>query len=138
MITKTTLYSDEDIFNLAYDYGNPSDAYFELGQKLLKKWENGKAAKLHRDHAYSDDYSDDYLDAVDDLIKEKTGVTLSKIQKYNNIIWADNMKKTKQEYKNIIFGNSRRSQRSRSKSRSNRRKYSVKRLSSKSKSKSRR
>ena len=35
--------------------------------------------------------SDEAFEALDDLIKEKTGVTLSKIQKYNHYIWDNNL-----------------------------------------------
>ena len=35
--------------------------------------------------------SDESFEALDDLIKKKTGVTLSKIQKYNHYIWDNNL-----------------------------------------------
>ena len=90
---KTTKYSDKDIFELAYNYGNPSDAFSDLGYILLEKFPNHKYSKIY--NTWSNDNtkmsSDEAFEALDDLIKEKTGVTLSKIQKYNHYIWDNNL-----------------------------------------------
>jgi hypothetical protein len=42
-------------------------------------------------------------DATDDLIKLKTGVSLKKIQDFNEIIWRDGFfSSTKEQYWNLI------------------------------------
>jgi hypothetical protein len=84
MKIKTTKYSNEDIFELAYKFSDPEDAYSDLGSALVEKFPSNKYAKIYKkwendEESMSSDYA---YEALDDLIKQKTGVTLEKIEKY--------------------------------------------------------
>jgi hypothetical protein len=99
---QVTKFSDQDIFEIAYRYSNSSDAYSDLGSALVKKFPNDKNSKIYLNNKVSD-YA---YNAIDNLIRDKTGVTLSKIQKYNDFMWLDNKMSDKNVYYNHFFPSS--------------------------------
>lgn len=111
---KTDFYTEKDIFELAYVYSNPSDAYADLGFELMKRFRRHPLTMIYTKH-YSDENldntctidnyvsSDETYEAFDELIELKTGVTLEKIQYYSEYIWQDNHNSSRQVYYKHFF-----------------------------------
>jgi hypothetical protein len=113
-MTKTDFYTEKDIFEMAYCYGNPSDAYADIGESLMKRFRRHPLTMIYTKHyslknldktcsIYDYVSSDQAYEALDELIELKTGVTLERIQYYNEYIWRDNLNSTRTVYYNHFF-----------------------------------